>query len=157
VEAPRPAAVAGNDAPRAPVAAPARRSASPAATSPVSDPAPPVAPPPVAARSEPPRETAPVSAFVDVDSAALFDQAAAMQALRQAGDAARSCRSGDTPSGSVRVSVTFARTGRVAQASIEDAALAATPQGSCILGRFRSIEVPPFRGSPMTVRKTLNF
>ena len=80
-----------------------------------------------------------------------------MQALRDAGDAARSCRSGDTPSGPVRLSVTFARTGRVAQASIEDAALAATSVGSCIVGKFRAAAVPPFRGSSMTVRKTVNF
>jgi hypothetical protein len=152
VEAPRPAVEPREEATRAPIATPARRAAPPPVPPPVSDPTPPAAP-----RSEPPRETVPSSAFVDVDSAPLFDQAAAMQALREAGDAAKSCRSGDTPSGAVRVSVTFARSGRVAQANIEDAALASTPQGSCILGRFRAIAVPPFRGSSMTVRKTLTF
>jgi len=144
VEAPRPAADPSEDARRASIAAPARRAPAPQAIAPISDPTPPIAA--AAPRTEPPRETAPTSAFVDVDSAPLFDQAAAMQALREAGDAAKSCRSGDTPSGAVRVSVTFARTGRVAQANIEDAALASTPQGSCILGRFRAIQVPPFRG-----------
>jgi hypothetical protein len=124
--------------------------------------APPIPAPPENVSPEPPTIAPPPdnpgsAAFGEVDVAPAFDQSVAMQALREAGDAARSCRSGDTPSGAVRLSVTFARTGRVAQANIEDASLAATPVGSCIVSRFRAVAVPPFRGSSMTVRKTLNF
>jgi hypothetical protein len=80
-----------------------------------------------------------------------------MQALRGAADAAKSCRSADTPSGSVRIAVTFGHSGRVATAAIEDSPLAATALGSCIVSRFRAIAVPPFRGGSMTVRKTMTF
>ena len=34
---------------------------------------------------------------------------------------------------------------------------AGTPVGNCIAGKFRTVRVPPFRGSSMTVRKTLSF
>jgi hypothetical protein len=110
--------------------------------------------PPPAVRSEP-APSGPT--FGDLDVAPPFDQGAAMQALRDAADGARACRRGDVPTGSVRVSVTFARTGRVADVTLDDAALAATSVGSCITSRFRSIQVPVFRGGNMTVRKSLSF
>jgi hypothetical protein len=111
---------------------------------------------PAAPRAAPP-ESAAATAFSDVDVAPPFNQAAAMQALRSAADAAKACRAGDVPSGAVRIAVTFGRAGRVTQANIEDSPVAGTAVGACILGRFRSIEVPPFHGSVMTVRKTMTF
>ena len=77
-----------------------------------------------------------------------------MDALRQTGDRARSC--GGIAGTSVRVSVTFARTGRVSDARVEGAA-AGTPAGECMVGRFRGVQIPPFRGSSMTVYKTVMF
>jgi hypothetical protein len=139
----------------APRARPAAEASLPG--SPASLPKPPAAEErPVTPKDAPP-ESAPAPAFGDVDVAPPFDQAAAMQALRSAADAAKGCRAGDVPSGAVRVAVTFARGGRVAQANVEDSSLAATPVGACIAARFRAIEVPPFRGSTMTVRKTMTF
>jgi len=79
-----------------------------------------------------------------------------MQALRQAGDGARSCVTGSPPTGDVRVAVTFARTGSVADAVVEGP-LAGTPPATCIAGKFRPLRIPPFRGSSMTVRKTIMF
>jgi hypothetical protein len=154
--APRPT-TAGEPARAA--AAPASRHAplAPAAAAPESSPPPAQPEPPSAPKFAPPPDNAGGSTFGEVDTAPPFDQATAMQALRDAGDASRSCRSGDAPSGPVRLSVTFARTGHVAQVSIEDAALAASSVGSCILGKFRAAAVPPFRGGSMTVRKTVNF
>jgi hypothetical protein len=34
--------------------------------------------------------------------------------------------------------------------------LAGTPAGNCVAGKFRSLRVPPFRGSAVTVRKTIS-
>jgi hypothetical protein len=92
----------------------------------------------------------------EFDAAGEFDRNAAMQGLRQAGDAARGCAGAASLGGNVRVSVTFARTGRVADAHAEGPA-ASTPAGACIAGKFRSVQVPPFRGSNMTVYKTVMF
>jgi hypothetical protein len=76
--------------------------------------------------------------------------------LREAGDTARGCVTGGPPAGGVRFAVTFARTGSVADAVVEGP-LAGTPSATCIAGKFRSLRVPPFRGSSMTVRKTITF
>jgi hypothetical protein len=95
----------------------------------------------------------PVGGF---DATGDFDRNAAMQALREAGDTARGCVTGGPPAGGVRVAVTFARTGSVADTVVEGP-LAGTPSATCIAGKFRSLRVPPFRGSSMTVRKTITF
>jgi hypothetical protein len=34
---------------------------------------------------------------------------------------------------------------------------AGTPLGDCVVAKFQSVHVPPFRGSVMTVRKTVMF
>jgi hypothetical protein len=98
----------------------------------------------------------PSPSLLDVDTAAEFDRNAAMQALRQAGDGTRSCFAGGAPSGGARVAVTFARSGGVAEVVVEPP-LAGTASGNCIAGKFRSLRVPPFRGSSITVRKTITF
>jgi hypothetical protein len=121
-------------------------------------PAPAAAPPRRSAESEaPPAVTTAVRATApspsDVDTTADFDRNAAMGALRQAGDSARSCGGA---SGSVRVSVTFARPGNVMDAHVEGPA-AGTPSGACIAGKFRSLKIPAFRGSSVTVYKTVMF
>jgi hypothetical protein len=79
-----------------------------------------------------------------------------MAALRQAADGAKRCATSDAPSGGVRVAVTFARSGTVSATQVEGPA-AGTPLGNCIVGKFQSARVPPFRGSVMTVRKTVMF
>jgi hypothetical protein len=102
---------------------------------------------------------APASAspsLLDVDTAAEFDRNAAMQALRQAGDGTRSCFAGGAASGGARVAVTFARGGGVSEVVVEPP-FAGTPSGNCIAAKFRGLRVPPFRGSSMTVRKTITF
>lgn len=110
------------------------------------------------AQPEPPapRAAPPAPAFGDLDLNAEFDRNAAMQALRQAGDSAMSCRSLGAPEGSTRVNVTFARTGSVSDVALDGAAAGSAAAG-CISNKFRSLRVPPFRGSSMTVRKTLAF
>jgi len=78
-----------------------------------------------------------------------------MSALRQAGDSARSC-AGGASLGNVRVSVTFARPGNVSDAKVDGPA-SGTPAGACIAGKFRTLKIPPFRGSSVTVYKTVMF
>jgi hypothetical protein len=91
-----------------------------------------------------------------IDGTPDFDQSAAMQALRQAAESSQRCRTSDTPPGGVRIAVTFARSGAVSATQVEGSA-AGTPLGDCIVGKFQSAHVPAFRGSVMTVRKTVMF
>jgi hypothetical protein len=91
-----------------------------------------------------------------VDLAGEFDRNAAMQALREAGDRARTCFARAGASGSLRVAVTFARAGTVTGAVVEGP-LAGTSAASCVEGKFRTLRIPPFRGSSLTVRKTIAF
>jgi hypothetical protein len=107
----------------------------------------PVAPPPAA----------PVAPSIGgVDGTPDFDQSAAMAALRQAAESAKRCPSTDAPAGGVRIAVTFARSGSVSATQVEGG-VAGTPLGDCVVAKFQSAHVPPFRGSPMTVRKTVMF
>ena len=112
------------------------------------------APEPVSA----PAPAAPVAAptVSGFDGTADFDQSAAMAALRQAAESAKRCHTPDAPSGGVRIAVTFARSGAVSATQI-DGAVAGTPLGDCVTAKFQSARVPPFRGSVMTVRKTVMF
>jgi hypothetical protein len=91
-----------------------------------------------------------------MDGTPNFDQSAAMAALRSAAESAKRCANGDAPAGGVRIAVTFARTGAVSATQVEGSA-AGTPLGDCIAGKFQAAHVPPFRGSVMTVRKTVMF
>jgi len=98
----------------------------------------------------------PPPSFAHIDLSGEFDRNAAMQALRQAGDRARVCFVGVRTTASVRVAVTFARNGSATDAVVEGP-LAGTPTGVCIASKFRSLHVPPFRGSSLTVHKTITF
>jgi len=98
----------------------------------------------------------PSPSFGDVDLTGEFDRTAAMQVLREAGDHARSCLVGVAPAEGIRVAVTFARTGSVSNIVVEGP-FAGTPKGECMAAKFRPLRVPPFRGSSVTVRKTIVF
>jgi len=138
----RPAAARGNvSSPHTPESA-TELPAAKAVPEPVSAPAPavPVAPPSVGG----------------FDGTADFDQGAAMAALRQAAESAKRCQTPDAPSGGVRIAVTFARSGTVSATQVEGP-VAGTPLGDCVVAKFQGVHVPPFRGSVMTVRKTVMF
>jgi hypothetical protein len=79
-----------------------------------------------------------------------------MAALRQAAEGAKRCASSEAPSGGVRIAVTFARSGAVSATQVEGP-VAGTPLADCIVAKFQNARVPPFRGSVMTVRKTVMF
>lgn len=84
-----------------------------------------------------------------------FDKAAANAALGSAAGAAAGCRAPDDPSGTARVSVKFAPSGRVTSALVNGPPFAGTPTGSCIAKAFRGITVPPFSGDAVTVSKSI--
>jgi hypothetical protein len=145
-----PAARAGS-APR--TAAAAERPASHTTAEPTTELPPARAPEP----APPPPRAAPAGPSVgEMDGTPDFDQSAAMAALRQSAESAKRCATSDPPSGGVRIAVTFARTGAVSATQVEGPA-AGTPLGDCIVAKFQSAHVPPFRGSVMTVRKTVMF
>jgi hypothetical protein len=70
-----------------------------------------------------------------------------------AAGAAASCKQADDPSGSSRVSVTFAPSGRVVSARVVGGPFQGTRTGGCIAAAFRSANVPPFSGDPVVVTK----
>lgn len=84
-----------------------------------------------------------------------FNKGAASAAMNAAASRAMACK-GDGPSGTASVSVTFAPSGRVTSARVEGGPFSGTPTGGCIATAFRSATVPPFDGSPVTVRKSVS-
>jgi hypothetical protein len=75
--------------------------------------------------------------------------------MSAAASKAMGCK-GEGPSGTASVSVTFAPSGRVTSAKVDGGPFSGTPTGGCIATAFRGVTVPPFDGSPVTVRKTVS-
>src|SRR6185369_13702878 len=84
---------------------------------------------------------------------AAFDKNAAVAALSAAAASAASCKTADGPTGSGKVSVTFAPSGRATATSVAGD-LAGTEVGGCVARLFRAAKVPPFSGDPVTVSKS---
>jgi cytoskeletal protein RodZ len=84
-----------------------------------------------------------------------FDRGAASAALNGAAGSAKGCKKPDGPTGSAKVQVTFAPSGKATQATV-GAPFAGTGVGSCIASAFKGLKVPPFTGAPVTVSKTVN-
>ncbi len=102
-------------------------------------------------RYQPPEPTPVASESVPAD----FDRGAASAALSAAALRSKGCVVRDGPTGSSRVQVTFAPSGRATQVNVGPP-FAGTPTGNCITASFRDLIVPPFSGSAMTVSKTIN-
>jgi len=83
-----------------------------------------------------------------------FDRSVASSALSVAAGSASSCREPGVPSSPVSVRVTFAPSGAVTIATVENAPYAGTAAGGCIARVFRSAKVPAFSGTSVTVHKT---
>jgi predicted Zn finger-like uncharacterized protein len=86
---------------------------------------------------------------------AAFDKNAAVAALGAAAANAGGCKKPDGPTGSGKVSVTFAPSGRATATSVAGE-LAGTEVGGCVARLFRSAKVPPFSGDPVTVSKSFS-
>jgi predicted Zn finger-like uncharacterized protein len=85
---------------------------------------------------------------------APFSVSAAQVALTQAATNSAGCKKPDGPTGSGKVQVTFATSGRVTTANVQGPPFAGTPVGGCVAGMFRRAKVPPFVGNPVTVSKS---
>ncbi|MDI1434234.1 hypothetical protein [Polyangium sorediatum] len=84
-----------------------------------------------------------------------FSRSAAASALGAAAGRASGCKAPGDPSGTARVSVTFAPSGRATKAQVNGPPFAGTPTGGCIAAAFRSASVPPFSGDSVTVSKSV--
>jgi len=89
----------------------------------------------------------------ETSEAPAFDKNAAVAALGAAAASAGSCKTADGPTGSGKVSVTFAPSGRATATNVAGE-LAGTEVGGCVARLFRSAKVPPFSGDPVTVTKS---
>ncbi|MEO7038376.1 MAG: zinc-ribbon domain-containing protein [Polyangiaceae bacterium] len=86
---------------------------------------------------------------------AAFDKGAAVTALGAAAANAGSCKKPDGPTGSGKVSVTFAPSGRATMTNV-GGAFAGTEVGGCVARLFRSAKVPAFAGDAVTVSKSFS-
>lgn len=84
-----------------------------------------------------------------------FQTQAASVALNTATAHASACRKEGDPSGTARVVVTFAPSGRATSATLSGPPFSGTETGSCIASRFRGARVPAFAGDYVTVTKTV--
>ncbi len=82
-----------------------------------------------------------------------FDKGAAVSALGAAAADAVSCKTPEGPTGSGKVSVTFAPSGRATMTNV-GGAFAGTDVGGCVARLFRAARVPAFSGDPVTVSKS---
>lgn len=85
-----------------------------------------------------------------------FNKSAATAALNGAAGAASGCKAPSDPAGLVRVSVTFAPSGRATRAVVNGPPYAGTTTGSCVAAAFRTLSVPAFSGDPVTVSKSVS-
>jgi predicted Zn finger-like uncharacterized protein len=99
-----------------------------------------------------PKDTAAPAAAAGGDQP--FNKSAAISALGAASNGAASCKKLGGPTGSGKVTVTFANSGRVTSANVNGGPFAGTSVGGCVASLFRKAKVPPFSGSPVTVSKS---
>lgn len=85
-----------------------------------------------------------------------FSVSAAQVALTQAASNAGGCGKPGGPTGSGKVQVTFATSGRVTTANVTGGAFPGTPVGGCVAGVFRKARIPAFSGNPVTVSKSFS-
>jgi predicted Zn finger-like uncharacterized protein len=101
------------------------------------------------------KEKEPPPAATGFGAGAAFDAQAAKTALGAAAGNASSCKEAGGPTGTGRVSITFAASGRPTSVAVTGD-LAGTTVGSCVARLFRGARVPAFSGEPVTVSKTFS-
>jgi outer membrane biosynthesis protein TonB len=89
-------------------------------------------------------------------AAGPFNVGAAKSALSAAAGKAKLCKKADGPTGSGKVQVTFASSGRVTSAVVVAGPFGGTSVGGCVAKAFRGARVPAFSGSPTTVAKSFS-
>lgn len=83
-----------------------------------------------------------------------FSKGAAVAALTAAASQSASCKKLGGPTGTGKVTVTFAPSGRVTAANVSGPPFAGTSVGGCVASVFRKAKVPPFTGNALTVSKS---
>jgi hypothetical protein len=101
------------------------------------------------------KETEAAPAPTGFGAGAAFDAQAAKTALVGAAANASRCKEPGGPTGTGRVSITFAASGRPTSVAVTGD-LAGTTVGSCVARLFRGSRVPAFSGEPVTVSKTFS-
>jgi hypothetical protein len=110
---------------------------------------------PAEKKGEPAKETVKKPEPKPAGDAPPFDRAAALTALNAAVAQASGCRQPGDPSGTARVVITFAPSGRVTSANLSGPPFAGTRTGGCIASTMRRARVPAFSGSHVTVSKSV--
>jgi len=105
-------------------------------------------------KPEPKTELQPAPTPANPD-APPFNKDAAVAALNTAVAQAAGCRQEGDPSGTARVVVTFAPSGRVTSANLSGPPFAGTRTGGCIASTMRRAKIPLFSGSHVTVAKSV--
>ncbi len=105
-------------------------------------------------------ETPPTATFKPVSpgssaSAEPFSISVASEALDAAAERASKCRKPGDPSGTARIRLTFANSGRATRALVEGKPFAGTATGGCIASVMRSARVPKFSGKRRSITKTV--
>jgi hypothetical protein len=85
-----------------------------------------------------------------------FDRSAAVTALSAAAASAKACKQPGGPTGSGRVKVNYAPSGRVSTASVDNPPFAGTAVGACVAAAFRRASVPAFDGASVSVAKSFS-
>lgn len=80
-----------------------------------------------------------------------FDRGAAARALRVVD--VQGCADASTPAGAGHVTLTFGSDGSVTSAVVDAGLLVGRHEAACIEQRFRSVHIPAFVGTPVTVGK----
>jgi hypothetical protein len=84
-----------------------------------------------------------------------FDRAEANEQLNKLAEEAGSCRTPDDPAGVARVQVTFEPSGAVKESTVEKGAASGKAVGKCLAKLFKDARVPPFKGEPVTITKSV--
>ena len=97
-------------------------------------------------------DTSAAAPAAQAQSSASFDKGAALAALGSVNVA--SCKKPDGPTGSGHIKITFAPSGNVSSAVVDNAPFAGSAVGGCVAGKFRAAHIPAFGGGPVTVGKS---
>jgi hypothetical protein len=98
-------------------------------------------------------EPAPAPKKKETSEKAAFDPTMARAAIASAGLGPSQC--GESAAGATVVSVTFAPSGHVTRALVEDGPLQGTAVGGCVARHLRDVSVPAFDGDFQTIRTDL--
>jgi hypothetical protein len=103
--------------------------------------------------AEPAAASASVAPPPDAPDYFAFDKLRAMRQLAAIAEKAARCRARGTPSGTLRVMVTFEPSGGAPSAvRVTQAPYAGTPTAQCVVKKLSTASVPAFRGHAVTLR-----